>query len=65
MIKTGDLVKMRSTMYDSKLVGIVLDRSHSTNSTQIAITWFGGSGSVDWEPEAWVEVVSTAPLTNA
>ena len=55
-IKIGDLVKVRD--YDTDLIGIVLERSHHPNSTQIAIKWFGGSGSIDWEPEAWLEVVS-------
>ena len=64
-VNIGDLVKMKSTMYDSKLLGIVLDKDEHSISSQIAITWLGGSGSIDWEPEAWLEVISTAPLTNA
>ena len=55
-IKTGDLVRVRD--YDTNLIGIVLDRDHHPNSTQIAIKWFGGSGSIDWEPESWLAVVS-------
>jgi hypothetical protein len=55
-VKKGDLVKMRD--YDTDLVGIVVDRSHHPNSTQIAIKWFGGANSIDWEPESWLEVVS-------
>ena len=61
MIKTGDLVRMRDTMYDSKLVGIVMGRypKHATTGPiQIGIKWFGGSGKVDWEPASWLEVVS-------
>ena len=57
-VKVGDLVRMKDTMYDSDLVGIVVDRNHHPNSTQIGIKWFGGSGKVDWEPEPWLEVVS-------
>ena len=57
-MKVGDLVRMKSGMYESKLLGIVLGRSGHTNSTQIAIKWFGGSGSIDWEPESWLEVLS-------
>ena len=44
--------------YDTGLVGIVIDRNHHPNSTQIAIKWFGGANSIDWEPESWLEVVS-------
>ena len=58
-IKTGDLVRMKDTMYDSKLIGIVVDRDHHDSSaTQIGIKWFGGSGKMDWEPESWLEVIS-------
>ena len=64
-VSIGDLVKMKSTRYDSKLLGIVLARDDHKNSNQIAITWLGGSGSVDWEPESWLEVISTVSLTNA
>jgi hypothetical protein len=55
-IKIGDLVKVKD--YDTDLVGIVLERSTHPNSTQIFIKWFGGSGSIDWEPESWLEIVS-------
>ena len=61
-MKVGDLVRMKGTMgaplYDSDLVGIVVDRNHHPNSTQIGIKWSGGSGKMDWEPESWLEVVS-------
>ena len=55
-IKRGDLVRMKT--HDTGLVGIVIDRDYHHSSTQIAIKWFGGSGKTDWEPEAWLEVVS-------
>ena len=58
-IKVGDLVKMGT--HDTGLVGIVLERhpkAISTTPAQIGIKWFGGSGKTDWEPEAWLEVVS-------
>ena len=57
--RVGDLVKMRT--HDTGLVGIVLERhprAISTTPAQIGIKWFGGSGKTDWEPEAWLEVVS-------
>ena len=59
VIKVGDLVKMGT--HDTGLVGIVLERhpkAISTTPAQIGIKWFGGSGKTDWEPEAWLEVVS-------
>ena len=55
-VKVGDLVKMKT--HDTGLVGIVVDRNHHPNSTQIGIKWIGGSGKMDWEPESWLEVVS-------
>ena len=55
-IKKGDLVKVKD--YETGLVGIVVDRDYHRSSTQIGIKWFGGSGKMDWEPEAWLEVIS-------
>ena len=58
-IKKGDLVRMHT--HDTGLVGIVIDRhpkAISTTPAQVGIMWTGGSGNVDWEPEAWLEVVS-------
>ena len=58
--RVGDLVKMRT--HDTGLVGIVLYRSPkaiSTTHAQLGIIWTGGSGKIDWEPEGWLEVVSS------
>ena len=58
-IKKGDLVRMHT--HDTGLVGIVIDRhpkAISTTPAQVGIMWTGGSGKMDWEPEAWLEVVS-------
>jgi hypothetical protein len=57
-VKVGDLVRVKD--YDTDLIGIVLERNQVRTSTQIAIKWFGGSGSIDWEPESWLEVVSAS-----
>jgi len=62
-IKTGDLVRMKLGMYDSDLVGIVMelhpgDLMHPQHAPQIGIKWFGGSGKMDWEPESWLDVIS-------
>ena len=57
--RVGDLVKMNT--HDTGLVGLVLERhpkAISTTPAQIGIKWFGGSGKTDWEPEAWLEIVS-------
>ena len=56
-IKKGDLVRMKT--HETGLVGIVVE-THGTvrGSAQIGIRWFGGSGKTDWEPDAWLEVVS-------
>lgn len=53
-IKIGDLVRMKT--HDTGLMGIVVKRVRGC--TQIGIKWFKGSGSTDWEPEAWLEVIS-------
>jgi len=58
--RVGDLVKMRT--HETGLVGIVLERhpkAISTTPAQLGIMWAGGSGKMDWEPEAWLEVVSS------
>ena len=60
-IKVGDLVRVRD--YDTNLIGIVLEKEGTpglnvSTTPQIGIKWFGGSGKIDWEPEAWLEVVS-------
>ena len=57
-IKTGDLVRMRA--YHTGLVGLVVDvhPSELHKSVQIGITWLQKPGKVEWEPEAWLEVVS-------
>ncbi|HIB01538.1 MAG TPA: hypothetical protein EYO31_06605 [Phycisphaerales bacterium] len=62
-VKVGDLVRMKLGMYDSDLVGIVLEvyqamTNKPAGGVQIGIKWFGGSGKMDWEPEPWLEVVS-------
>ena len=57
--KIGDLVKMRT--HETGLVGIVVDKHPKIPSAlplQFGIMWTGGSGKLDWEPEAWLEVVS-------
>ena len=59
--RVGDLVKMRT--HETGLVGIVLERhpkSISTTPAQLGIVWTGGSGKIDWEPEGWLEVVSSS-----
>ena len=64
-VKIGDLVRMKT--HDTGLVGIVMDRypkAISTTPTQIGIKWLLCPGrplrvgSIQWEPEAWLEVVS-------
>ena len=64
-VKIGDLVRMKT--HDTGLVGIVMVRYPKYTDTgpiQIGIKWLlcpGRSlvaGSIQWEPEAWLEVVS-------
>ncbi len=60
-VRIGDLVKMRT--HDTGLVGIVIERipkAISTTPAQLGIMWAGGSGKMDWEPEGWLEIVSTS-----
>tara|TARA_Y100001938_G_scaffold135483_1_gene197216 strand:- start:555 stop:743 length:189 start_codon:yes stop_codon:yes gene_type:complete len=59
-MKIGDLVKMST--HDTGMVGIILDvcPRGAGRTAQVGIHWFGGSGKLDWEPQAWLEVVSEA-----
>ena len=59
--RVGDLVRMHT--HDTGLVGIVVERhpkAISTTPAQLGIMWTGGSGKIDWEPEGWLEVESSA-----
>ena len=58
MIKKGDLVKMAT--HDTGMLGIVVEMypRGMGRTAQVGIRWIGGSGKVDWEPQAWLEVVS-------
>jgi hypothetical protein len=59
-MRVGDLVRMKT--HDTGLVGIVM-RIHPRGAgptAQVGIKWFGGSGKMDWEPHAWLEVVSAS-----
>jgi hypothetical protein len=60
-MKVGDLVRMKT--HETGHVGIVVDKEPAGSdgyiSPQIAIHWFGGQyNKVEWEPEAWLEVVN-------
>ena len=57
-INIGDLVRMKT--HDTGFIGIVLAIYYRglSDSAQIGIKWFKGSGKVDWEPESWLEVIS-------
>ena len=57
-MRVGDLVRMKT--HDPGLIGLVV-RMHprgAGRTAQVGIRWFGGSGKIDWEPHAWLEVVS-------
>ena len=60
MINIGDLVKMKT--HETGKVGIVIDMHPrgAGRTAQVGIHWFGGSGKTDWEPHAWLEVVSSS-----
>ncbi len=57
-MKVGDLVRMNT--HGTDYIGVVVDREPKDEipHPQIGIMWVGGSGTVDWEPEGWLEVVS-------
>ena len=60
-VRIGDLVTMYT--HNTGLIGVVLDRKPkaiSTTPAQLGIIWAGGSGQIDWEPEGWLEIVSTS-----
>ena len=57
-MRVGDLVKMKTN--ETGLLGIVM-KIHprgAGRTAQVGIKWIGGSGKIDWEPHAWLEVVS-------
>ena len=58
MINVGDLVKMKT--HQTGRVGIVMEINPRGfgRTAQVGIHWFGGSGKIDWEPQAWLEIVS-------
>ena len=58
-VRIGDLVTMYT--HDTGLIGVVIDRKPvaiSTTPAQLCIKWFNSGGSVEWEPEGWLEGVS-------
>ena len=63
-VKIGDLVRMKT--HDTGLVGIVLEihMRGLSRTGQIGIKWLLcpgrplRAGPIQWEPEAWLEVVS-------
>ena len=55
-MKVGDLVSMKT--HETGLIGIIVKLDYHPNAKQVGIRWFGGSGETDWEPEAWLEVIS-------
>jgi len=59
-MKVGDLVRMKS--HETGLVGIVTSFypcEKIAGGRQVGIHWFASQcNKVEWEPEAWLEVVS-------
>ena len=55
-MKVGDLVRVKD--YNTDLIGIVLERKMCGRTPNVAIKWFLGTNSIDWETEASLEVVS-------
>ena len=56
-MKVGDLVIISG----GEIVGIVVaddDQSFGRNRKHLGIVWTDGGGRVDYEPQAWLEVVS-------
>ena len=63
-MQVGDLVIMPGAVLadgETQCVGIVVaddDQSFGRNRKHIGIVWTDGGGAVDYEPQAWLEVVS-------
>ena len=55
-MQVGDLVRVKD--YDTDLIGIVLERKMYGRTPNVAIKWFLGTNSIDWETEACLEVIS-------
>jgi hypothetical protein len=55
-MQVGDLVRVKD--YDTDLIGIVLERKMCGRTPNVAIKWFGGANSIDWETESSLELVN-------
>ena len=70
-MKNGDLIHMPAAKIvageEFPVVGIVVDDNPpaSVSSSRIGIMWTDNWGRVDYEPKAWLEVISAAVPVEA
>lgn len=57
-MKIGSLVRMHT--HETGFIGVVvkINPRGRGRTAQVGIHWLGGSGKIDWEPRAWLEVIS-------
>lgn len=66
-MKVGDLVIMPPASEGSQAIGIVIKMpfvgpdGRKQQTPRVGIHWMDGDGGIDWEPMAWLKVVSEAP----
>ena len=68
-MKVGDLVIMpgNATPFTSEAPGIVIKMpfvgpdGRKQQTPRVGIFWTDGDGGIDWEPMAWLKVISEAP----
>jgi len=67
-VKVGDLVRMPGSRIRSEdggdSLGVVVKmpyvgpKGEKQQTPRVGIYWMGGSGHLDWEPMAWLEVIN-------
>ncbi len=57
-MKIGSLVRMHT--HQTGFVGVVVsfNKRGYGRTALVGVRWIGGSGKIDWEPKAWLEVIS-------
>ena len=66
-MKVGDLVIMPGSGLRGDVTGIVIKMpfvgpdGRKQQTPRVGIFWTDGDGGIDWEPMAWLKVISEAP----
>ena len=68
-MKPGDLIHMPGQTLlageEVPAIGIVIDTEpRHLNDKRVGVMWTDNWGEVDWEPKAWLEVISSPDVLN-